>query len=184
MPGAAPITQLLKRWRMGEDAARDQIIPLVYRDFKRLAAGRLLRERPAHTLQPTALVHEAYLRLSRQPPPCVNRSDLFGIAGRVMQQVLVQHARAHQAAKRGGGLDPEHLDETSISNGLPSGPDRLQETLAELRQRDQRKANVIELHYFGGLTVAEIAAHLKVSISTVERDLRLALSWLRREMTP
>jgi RNA polymerase sigma factor (TIGR02999 family) len=181
--GTASITQLLNRWRTGDNAARDQVIPLVYSGFKRLAAGRLRREQRARTLQPTALVHETYLRLSRQPPPCGSRSDLFGIAGRVMQQVLVQHARAHQAAKRGSGLDPAHLDETSISNGSSSDADHLQETLADLRQHDQRKAQVIELHYFGGFTVPEVADQLRVSISTVERDLRLALSWLRREMT-
>ena len=181
--GGAPITQLLQRWRTGDDAARDQMIPLVYGSFKRLAAARLGRERRARTLQPTALVHEAYLRLSRRPPPCQNRSDLFGIAGRVMQQVLVQHARGRQAAKRGSGLDAAHLDETSISVASPSGPHHLQEALSDLRQQDSRKADVIELHYFGGFTAPETAAYLKVSTSTVERDLRLALSWLRREMT-
>lgn len=179
----APITQLLNRWRTGDDGARDQMIPLVYGSFRRLAAGRLRRERRARTLQPTALVHEAYLRLSRRPPPCENRSGLLGIAGRVMQQVLVQHARERHAVKRGGGIHPVQLDEVSISDGSSPGADDLQETLADLRQQDSRKADVIELHYFGGFTVPEIAAQLRISISKVERDLRLALDWLRREMT-
>lgn len=181
MDAGTPITKLLHQWRAGDLQALENVTPLVYDKLRRLAAGRLRRERNARTLQPTALVHEAFLRMAGNPPACENRSHLFGIVSHVMRQVIQQYARARNSAKRGAGLAAEPLERHSIAAN--AAPDLLCDALNSLREHDSRKAHIVELRYFGGFTVSEIAAQLQLSISTIERDLRLALAWVHREMT-
>jgi RNA polymerase sigma factor (TIGR02999 family) len=177
------ITQLLVEWNQGSRAALDELTPHVYRELHMLARKYLRRGRPNQTLQPTALINEAYLRLIDQSQPVhfENRSHFFGIAARLMRIVLVDYARAHYAAKRGGTAVTLMLEETAALT--PRGaPDvlKLDDALRQLADFDKRKANVIELRFFGGLTRDEIAATLGLTIATVKRDLRLAEAWLRR----
>jgi RNA polymerase sigma factor (TIGR02999 family) len=179
-PGAA-ITRLLIAWKDGNPAALDQLTPLVYEELHRVASVYLKQERPGHLLQPTALVHEAWLQLKGSSS--VNwesRKHFLGIAARLMRQILVQHARSELALKRGGGARPQPLD-TVVDLGSSSSRElvALDDALAELASHDERKSRVVELHYFGGLQVAEIASLLEVSEATVNRDLRMARAWLR-----
>jgi RNA polymerase sigma factor (TIGR02999 family) len=156
------------------------LTPLIYRELRQLADSYLRRESPAHTLQPTALVHEAYLRLVDQhAPDWENRSHFFGIAARIMRQILVDHARSHQAHKRGGDLKKVSLAEC-LNTAAEYSADlvALNEALTELERFDARKAKIVDLHFFGGLTFQETAEALGVSKATVERDLRAAEAWL------
>lgn len=176
------ITLLLTGWAEGNRHALDELTPLVYRELRQLAASYLRRERPGHTLQPTALVHEAYLRLVDQTSPNLqNRSHFYGVAARLMRQILVDHARRKQAAKRGGLKVP--LDE-SMGSTLDRTHDvvALDVALTALEKIDPRKCKAVELRYFGGLSEEEIARSLNVSPITVRRDLRMAEAWLHREM--
>lgn len=176
------ITLLLTGWAEGNRHALDELTPLVYRELRQLAASYLRRERPGHTLQPTALVHEAYLRLVDQTSPNLqNRSHFYGVAARLMRQILVDHARRKQAAKRGGLKVP--LDE-SMGSTLDRTHDvvALDVALTALEKIDPRKCKAVELRYFGGLSEEEIARSLNVSAITVRRDLRMAEAWLHREM--
>ena len=178
------VTLLLRAWAEGSEEALGQLTPLVYRELRRLADSYLRREPTGHTLQPTALVHEAYLRLiERRCPDWQGRSHFFGIAARIMRQILGDHARNHQASKRGGGLRrvsfPDCLNAAADSSAdLLS----LDHALVELERFDARKAKAIELHYFGGLTIQETADVLNVSKPTVDRDLRAAQAWLFRHI--
>lgn len=176
--GAA--TQLLLAWGAGDREALDQMLPLVYDELHRVAARYLSRERPDHTLQPTALVHEAYIRLCNQKDvDWRNRAQFLGLAAGMMRRILVNHARDRAAAKRGG---PREQVSLSLVDAPSGGHDveliALEGALARLATLDPRKARVVELRFFGGLTMEEIAEVLEVSRPTVERDWSFARAWL------
>ena len=182
MSAAHEVTQLLVEWANGDQQALHRLTPLVYAELHKLAAGYLCNERRDHTLQPTALVHEAYLRLVHQKNPTwQNRSHFFAVAARLMRQILVDHARRQQAGKRSG--HKVSLEET-VSFGQERSPDlvALDDSLSALEKLDARKCRAVELRYFGGLSVDEIALALEVSRMTVRRDLTMAEAWLYQEM--
>ena len=182
MSATHDVTQLLVRWARGDKRALDDVTPLVYNELRRLAASHLRKERRSHTLQPTALVHEAYLRLVDQKNPnWQNRSHFFGVASQLMRRILVDHARKRQADKRAGQrvtLDQAVSFEKERSRELLA----LDGALSVLEKLDQRKSRAVELRYFGGLSMDEIAQTLDVSAVTVRRDLRMAEAWLNHEM--
>jgi RNA polymerase sigma factor (TIGR02999 family) len=185
MTSPATITQLLIRWRNGDKAALDELAPLVYNELRRLARYYLRAERPDHTLQPSDLVHEAYLRLvDEKEIDWQNRAHFFGVAAVRMRQILVEHARGRQAAKRGGG---EYLLSLSKANRLAEKRDvnllALNDALRRLEALDPQKSRVVELRYFGGLTIEETAEALRISPSTVKRDWSMARAWLRSEIS-
>jgi RNA polymerase sigma-70 factor (ECF subfamily) len=179
----ASITGLLTQWSQGSEAALVELTPLVHRELHAIAKTYLRRGRRNQTLQPTALINEAWLRLLGQSPALQweNRTHFFGIAARLMRIVLVDYARSRAAAKRGGAGEAVTLDE-SMALCPNRAPDVLEvsEALDELAKVDQRKAKVIELRYFGGMDREEIATALGLTVSTVKRDLRLGEAWLRR----
>lgn len=184
MPATHDITQLLLEWRNGNQAALEQLTPLVYAELRRLAARYLRRERQGHSLQATALVHEAYLHLiGQQNIDWQNRAHFIGVAARLMRQILVDHARAHAAAKRGKGAENLPLDEAQAA-AQKITPDviALDEALHALAKFDERKSRMIELRYFGGLEMEEIAEVTGLSIATIRRDLRMAEAWLGRQL--
>jgi RNA polymerase sigma factor (TIGR02999 family) len=176
------VTVLLGEWAKGNQNALSDLTPLVYRELRHLAVSYLRKERGGHTLQPTALVHEAYLRLVDQTSPSwQNRSHFYGVAARLMRQILVDHARRKQAGKRGGLRVP--LDEAvSFQQERSRDLVALDASLNALEKIDGRKSKVVELRYFGGLSMDEIAQALDVSTITIRRDLRMAEAWLRQEM--
>jgi RNA polymerase sigma-70 factor, ECF subfamily len=183
-PSPGDVTELLQAWGRGEDAALDRLIPLVYRDLHLRARRCMAGERVEHSLQTTALIHEAYLRLvGPSPAGWESRGHFFAVAARVMRRILVDHARARRAQKRGGAASPVTLDEQLVVAG---GPGRdlvsLDDALQALATFDERKARVVEMRFFGGLSVEEAAEVLKVSPQTVLRDWKLAKVWLLREM--
>ena len=183
-PTPQEVTELLLAWNKGDSAALDRLVPLVYAELHRLAKGYLRRERAGHTLQTTALIHEAYLRLiDARRVQWQNRAHFFGVAARLMRQILVGLARERGYQKRGGGARQVSFDEALvIDEGRGAELVELDEALAALAQFDERKAQVVEMRFFGGLTEEEIAAALDVSPETVRRDWRLARSWLRRRL--
>ena len=187
MPGAPlpdDLTGLLLAWRDGEAGAFDRLVPLVYDELRRQARLQLRRERAGHTLQPTALVHEAFLRLVEQSrAQWQNREQFFAVAGRAMRRVLVDHARARAAVKRGDGRTLVALDEAP-EPAAAAGVDVLvlDQVLDRLAAIDPRQARVVELRYFGGFTAAETATALDVSLATVNRDWAMARAWLFREI--
>lgn len=178
------VTLLLAKWAKGNQQALDELTPLVYKELRQLAASYLRKERQGHTLQPTALVHEAYLRLVDQTSPTwQNRSHFFGVAARLMRQILVDHARRRQAAKRAGSRVKVSLEEAlSFPHERSRDLVALDSGLNALEKIDARKCKAVELRYFGGLSMEEIAQALEVSPVTVRRDLRMAEAWLHREM--
>jgi len=176
------VTRLLGEWAKGNPQALGDLTPLVYRELRQLAASYLRKELPGHTLQPTALVHEAYLRLVDQKnPEWEGRSHFFGVAAHLMRQILVDHARKRQAGKRA-------VLKVSLEEAVSFQPERspdlvaLDSGLRELEKLDPRKCKAVELRYFGGLSTDEIAQTLAVSPVTARRDLRMAEAWLRHEM--
>jgi len=178
------ITLLLQKWSEGDRAALDQLMPVVYQELRKLAGGYLRDERSGHTLQPTALINEAYLRLVKQEfPEWQSRKHFFGVAAQLMRQILVEHARARLTAKRGGGAQ-----NLSFSEEINFSPDQatdlvsLDDALTALAKFDERKARVIELRYFCGASVEQVADMLGVSVATIGREARVAQMWLRREM--
>jgi RNA polymerase sigma factor (TIGR02999 family) len=178
------LTILLRRWSGGDEAALQEITPLVYQTLRGLADSYLRRERPDHTLQPTALVHEAYLRLVDQNQAFESRRQFYGVAAHLMRMILVDHARAHGSVKRGRGAVRIPLDELDIPGREPEVDVlALDEALERLAALDERKSRAIELRYFAGLGVEETAASLKISVATVRRELRFAENWLCRELT-
>jgi RNA polymerase sigma factor (TIGR02999 family) len=183
---SSPITLLLVRWREGDRAALDELLPLVYEELRRLTRYYLSREREGHTLQSTALVHEAYLRLAgdNNPPHWQNRAHFFGIAARVMREILIEHARAHNTPKRGGGACRLTLDE---SIAFPKQPDldllELERALTELSGLDEQQSRIVELRFFGGLTIEDTSEVLGISPATVKREWVTARAWLYRSMT-
>ena len=183
-PTTHAVTRLLMAWGGGDVAASEQLMPLVYEELRHLARGYLRRERADHTLQPTALVHEAYLRLVDSTQiNWQSRVHFFGIAARLMRRVLVDHARAHGAAKRGGQIEKISLDEAGdLLRDEGAGLLVLDDALQGLSQLYPRQSRVVELRFFGGLNTQEIGELLQTSESTVERDWKFALLWLKREM--
>jgi RNA polymerase sigma factor (TIGR02999 family) len=177
-----PVTILLQKWRRGDEAALPQVAEVVQRELRRLAASYLRRERPGHILQPTALVNEAFLRLIDQGAQAdwENRSHFVAIAAQHMRQILVDYARRQNAAKRGDGATMISLDDAQ-AGANPRSVDLLALDLAlqKLGDVDARKARAMELKFFGGLEMAEIAAVLNVSLKTIEKDVRLGTAWLR-----
>ena len=181
---AAPVTQLLVEWGRGNQAALDALFPIVYDELRRLARGYLRRESPAHTLQPTALVHEAYLRLVDQNSVAwQNRAQFFGLAAQMMRRILVNHALSRQAAKRGGDARRVPLDEAiEFFDARSLDLIALDEALKALHAFDPRQARIEELRFFGGLTIEETAEVTGVSPATVKREWTSAKLWLLREM--
>ena len=176
------VTLLLAEWAKGNQNALNELMPLVYRELRQLAASYLRKERQGHTLQPTALVHEAYVRLVDQTNPTwQSRSHFYGVAARLMRQILVDHARRKHAGKRGGL-------QASLDEAVSFQPERSRDLVAldsglnALEKIDPRKCQAVELRYFGGLSMEEIAQALGVSAVTVRRDLRMAEAWLHHEM--
>jgi len=180
-----PVTALLARWRAGEDDALESLIPLVYDELRSLAQHYLRRERSNHTLQSTALVHEAYVRLAGTDPPTLqNRSHFFGVAARLMREILVDHARAQHAAKRGGDACTLALDEAlNVAGGANVDVLLLDDALKELAQLDDRQSRIVELRFFTGLSIDETADVMGVSAATVSREWTTARAWLHRELS-
>lgn len=179
-----PITALLARWRSGDTAASEALLPIVYH-YLRDTAGSLMRsERPDHTLQPTALLHEAFLRLfDHRQPPWESRVHFYAFAARIMRQVLIDHARRRSAGKRSAGrLAPVPIDEVMQPARAPDVI-MLDELLTELAAIDERKARILELRYFAGLSVEETCHSTGLSPATIRRESRLAEAWLHREIT-
>jgi RNA polymerase sigma factor (TIGR02999 family) len=183
---ARSISTLLQAWGEGDAQARDTLLPLVYRELREQAASYLRRERRDHTLQPTALIHEAYLRLEGQKRVSwQNRAHFFGLAAQMMRRILVDHARRHQAAKRPDAALKVAWDEQHGAALQPRDCELLllDQALSELTARDPRQGQIVELRYFGGLSEAEVADMLSVSRSTVTREWNSAKAWLFRRMT-
>ena len=186
MPSVSPqhVTQLLSDWSRGDDAALAELTPLVYEELRCIAHHFMEGQRPEHTLQTTALVNEAYLRLADQTHPSfTNRSHFFAVAAQAMRQILVNYAKASQSQKRGGGALKVELDEAAlISPEQTTEILDVHEALQRLATLDSRKAHVVELKYFGGLNHDEIAEVLKISAVTVRRDWVFAKAWLHNEL--
>src|SRR6266498_3157725 len=179
------VTQLLVDWSKGDQKALDKLMPLVYSELRRLASNYLRRERQGHTLQPTALVNEAYLKLIDQKnAKWQNRAQFYGVAAQLMRRILVDHVRQHQAAKRGGS-DRQRLSITSAGQ-LAAKPDvdllALHEALEELKSFDPQQERIVELRFFGGLSIEETAEVMGIGHGTVEGDWKLARAWLRRKL--
>jgi len=179
------ITQLLIAWNRGDQQARDELIQHIYVELRRIAGGYLRRERPDHTLQPTALVNETYLRLIDQSRVnWQNRAHFFGAAARLMRQVLINHAEARRAAKRGGEAERVSLsDVDQFSVGQDVDLLALNEALRNLERIDPQQGQIVEMRYFSGLTIEEIAEVIGVSPATVKREWSTARAWLRRELS-
>ena len=179
------VTQLLMEWSDGNTAALKELMPLVYRELRRLARQYLKRERDGHTLQTTDLVHEAYLKLVDQHRvQWQNRTHFFGVAAELMRRILVDHARRHKRAKRGGGVPLVSLAQADRATPqTPVDMMALDEALTRLATVDERKARIVELRFFGGLEVKETAEFLKISTPTVMREWKMAKAWLHRELS-
>ena len=200
-----PVTQLLVKWRGGNEAALGELTGLVYQELRSLAQRHLRRERSNHTIQRTALVHEAFVRLvNQQSVDWQSRAHFFGLASNLMRRILVDHARARLASKRGGGVEAVSLDEITNptepeDTGGSAGPryaepgkvdgetdedvTAIDEALTRLSALDERQAKIVEMRYFGGLTIEETAAAIGISDATVKREWTLARAWLRRELS-
>ena len=177
------VTRLLQQWSRGNKEALDDLMPLVYQQLRRLASRCLRDERPDHTLRATALVNEAYLRLVDADVDWQNRIHFFAIAARLLRRILVDHAKAHNSQKRGRAFDKIPLDEAVIVGPAASAElVELDDALKRLASHDERKSEVVELLFFGGLTYDETAAALNISPATVHRELVMAKAWLRREL--
>jgi len=178
------VTELLRAWSDGDEGARDRLIPLVYQELRRCAAAYLRRERRDHTLQPTALVHEAYLRLVDQRAAWRNRAHFFGVASETMRRILVDRARAHRRGKRSGRWTRVTLEEAA--RGKPPGDVDvldLDAALTRLAAFDPRKSQIAELRFFGGLSLEETGEVLGISVATVERDWQAARAWLFKTLS-
>lgn len=178
------VTQLLIDWGNGDQRALAELIPLVQAELRRLARHYMARENPGHSLQTSALINEAYIRLvDQQNVPWQNRAHFFGVAAQVMRHILIDHARRHRYAKRGGGAAKVPLDEAMIANEKRADElVALDDALKTLATLDPRKSQIIELRFFGGLTIQETADVMEISPITVTREWRSAKAWLRREM--
>ncbi len=178
-----PVTELLMRWKAGDKAAFDQLVPLVYQELRHIARHHLRRERPDHTLQSAALVHEAYLRLADQQPfDAESRVHFLAVASRLMRQILVDHARSRAATKRGADRRVELDASLVLPQAVPADVVALDDALQGLAKLDEEQARIVELKFFGGLTNEEIANVLGTSLSTVKREWNVARAWLIRQM--
>jgi RNA polymerase sigma factor (TIGR02999 family) len=185
MTSEADVTQLLRAWRAGDPGAGERLLPIVYAELHRRAAAAMRREDAGHTLQPTALVHEAYMRLvDQRQGQWQNRSQFYGIAAQMMRRVLIDHAREHLAAKRGGGAKQVTLSGVDAPADSDDAVEvlALHDALEKLALLDERQAKVVELRYFGGLSVEEAAEALEISPATVKREWATARAWLKREL--
>jgi RNA polymerase sigma factor (TIGR02999 family) len=183
-PGDPTITDLLARWRAGDERALESLVPLVYAELRSLAHHYLRQERPDHTLQSTALVHEAYVRLvGHEPPTLQNRSHFFGVAARLMREILVEHARGQRAAKRGGGAPTIALDEIGeVARRVDIDLLQLDDALTELARFDERQSRIVELRFFSGLSIDETSEVMGISPATVSREWTTARAWLYRQI--
>jgi RNA polymerase sigma factor (TIGR02999 family) len=183
-PSPSDVTQLLSAWAKGDDGALEQLLPLVYDELRRIARAHWRKQSAGHTLQPTALIHEAFLKLiDQRNKPFENRAHFFAVSSTAMRHVLVNHAKASQTQKRGSGNIDRPLTEADL--GLQKEARdvlALNDSLDRLEKIDARKSRVVELRYFGGLSTDEIAEALKISPITVSRDWRVARAWLAREI--
>ena len=184
-PSSHDVTQLLLDWRSGKREASQELMPLVYDELRRVAQNYLSHKRPGHTLQATALVHEAYLKLIEQTKVDWNdRAHFFGMAAQMMRHILVDYARRRAAAKRGG---PAHRLTLAEAVSFPAQNDfdlvALDDALVSLSKQDEQQSRIVELRFFGGLTIEETAAALGISAATVNREWRLAKAWLLRELS-
>lgn len=184
MPKSGNVTALLGDWSRGKQSALNQLLPLVYEELRGIATRQLRGERAGHTLQPTALVHEVYLRLVDQHNvDWESRAHFFGVAAQVMRRILVDHARRHSASKRGDGLPCVPIDEAKDATAPDVIPVlALDHALGRLARMDEELARIVELRAFGGMTIEEAACVLKVSPSTAKREWRTAKAWLTREL--
>ena len=186
-PGSSPaprVTELLHHWRQGDQDAREELIPLIYDELRRVARNYLRNERPDHTLQSGALVHEAYLRLrGENAPHWKNRAHFFGVAAQVMRHILVDHARTRRAAKRGGGVPPLTLESHAVAPQFQEVDLlALDDALNRLAKLDALQSRLIELRFFGGLSIVDTAKVLNTSPATVKREWATARAWLQREL--
>jgi len=182
-PDAQPITRLLQQSRNGNQAAFDELIPIVYQQLHKLAARCFRSERPGHTLRTTALVHEAYLRLADADVAYNDRVHFYAVAARVMRRILVDHAKAQRREKRGGDVEKISLEQSAdVGAQAPAQLLELDEVLERLAARDRRKSEIVELLFFGGLTYDEAAATLGISPATLHRELKMAKAWLYKEL--
>jgi RNA polymerase sigma factor (TIGR02999 family) len=181
---SSQVTELLGRWRGGDREALDALMPLVYTELRRIAHHYLQNERPGHTLQSTALVHEAYVRLTDQDfPQWQNRAHFFAVAAQLMRQILVDYARSHRAAKRGGSVCRLTLDEAEeVPQPMDVDVVALDEALRTLAKMDEQQSRVVELKFFAGLSIEDTSEVLGISSSTVKRDWITARAWLYREL--
>ena len=180
------ITQLLVAWSDGRQDALHRLVPLVYDDLRRVAAGYMVREAAGHSLQPTALVHEAYVRLvDQRHVQWRNRAHFFGVAASMMRRILVDHARARRADKRGGDVEHVTLGGDEVAGDGPNNVDvlALHESLERLAKFDPQQERIVELRYFGGLTIEEAAAVVGISEATVVREWTIAKAWLRADLS-
>lgn len=184
-PQANEITQLLSAWGNGDQSALEKLTPLVYQELHKLAQSYLRRERPGHSLQPTALINEAYLRLVKQDlPEWQSRRHFYGVAARLMRQILVERARTQVAVKRGGGETELSLEEAWVySDEKAAELVALDDALTALAKFDERKVRIIELRYFGGMSLEETATVLNLSTATINNETRVARAWLHRELS-
>lgn len=177
-----PVTMYLRAWQEGDAAAFERVIGIVHAELHRLARARMRGEGSGHTFSPTDLVSEAFLRLAGANAAWDDRGHFFAVAARIMRQILVDHARAKSAQKRGGGAKAVTLDEQLVAVERPDELLALDEALSALARVDERKAKVIELRYFAGMEHKEIAAAMQVHVNTVARDLRLGEAWIHRHL--
>jgi RNA polymerase sigma factor (TIGR02999 family) len=182
-PPSQAVSELLVKWKAGDQQALDRLVPLLYKELREIARAHLQRERAGHTLQSAALVHEAYLRLLDQKPfDTENRMHFLAVASRLMRQILVDYARSHGAAKRGADLKVE------LDAAIAAAPERdidviaLDDALAQLAQLDEQQGRIVEMRFFGGLSVEEIGEVLGISRSTVKREWNVAKAWLSRQI--
>ncbi len=180
----AEITELLTKLNAGDKSVLDSLIPLVYKELHNIARGYLLREAPGHTLQPTSLIHEAYLRMVKQAhPEYPSRASFYGVAARVMRQILVDHARSRQADKRDGGEKVQVTDVLDYTDDRSAAVLAVNDALDRLATEDELKSRMVEMRFFGGMTAEEISSCVNVPVHTVHRQLRMAQAWLRKEVT-
>ncbi len=178
-----PVSELIVRWKAGDEEALQALIPLVYKELRDIARHHLQRERPGHTLQSAALVHEAYLRLIDQRPfDTENRAHFLAVASRLMRQILVDYARSHGAAKRGADRRVELDASLVLAQVRSTDVVALDDALTGLAKLDEQQGRIVELRFFGGLATEEIAKVLGISSSTVKRDWNVAKAWLTRQM--
>lgn len=182
MTSAHTVTTLLRSWRSGDSAALEELTPLVYADLRRIAARHMRSERPGHTLQATALINEAFLQLAEADLKLQDRAHFLCVAARVMRNILTDYGRARRSQKRGGGESPMTFEDERIADTPLTDVVDLDEALLELAKVDERKSDILVLHYFGGMTYNEIAEALNISVATIDRDLRLAKAWLANEL--